>query len=133
MTGPIWVTKAVVLAIHGEQLVEHGGSDGLRDEGVLDAALARPLNLHLHAAADISDLAACYGFGLCQNHPFVDGNKRTSFVVTELFLALNGWTLRMEDAQVVALWLRLASGRLAEGALAQALRAHLLPLEAQGL
>lgn len=126
----VWVTRAVVLAIHGEQLAEHGGTDGLRDAGALDAALARPLNLLLHAEPgaeppDLAALAACYGFGLCQNHPFVDGNKRTSFVVTELFLALNGAELDMTDAEVVHLWLSLAAHGISEGDLAARLRSSL--------
>lgn len=131
---PAWVTRAVVLAIHGEQLAEHGGSDGLRDAGALDAALARPLNLLLHGtpetgAPDVAALAACYGYGLCQNHPFVDGNKRVAFVVTELFLALNGWELEIEDAQAVSLWLAVASGEVTEAGLAARLRACLRATE----
>lgn len=127
---PVWVSRSVVLAVHGEQLAEHGGSDGLRDAGALDAALARPQNRLLHAEPgaeplDLAALAACYGFGLCQNHPFVDGNKRTSFVITELFLALNGWDLHMEDAEVVSLWLALASHQIDEEGLAARLRACL--------
>lgn len=127
---PVWVSRSVVLAVHGEQLAEHGGSDGLRDAGALDAALARPQNRLLHAEPeaellDIAALAACYGFGLCQNHPFVDGNKRTSFVITELFLALNGWDLHMEDAEVVSLWLALASHQIDEAGLVARLRACL--------
>ena len=87
-----------MLAIHDEQLAEHGGRPGIRDLGLLGSALARPKNLALYEHADVVDLAACYGYGLARNHAFVDGNKRVSAVVTELFLALNGFELTATDA-----------------------------------
>jgi death-on-curing protein len=79
-----------VLAIHDEQVAEHGGGAGVRDEGLLESALSRPQNLFGYETAALPQLAAAYAYGICKNHPFVDGNKRTSLVVAELFLALNG-------------------------------------------
>lgn len=117
-----------MLAIHDEQLSEHGGGQGLRDEGSLEAALDRPRNLLHYGAPDIAALAAAYAFGLAKNHPFVDGNKRTSFVVTELFLDLNGYELAMDDVTAVTTWLSLAAGELAEEALAAKIRDALRPL-----
>lgn len=109
-----WVDRAVALAIHDEQLGEHGGAAGIRDEGALDSALARPRNRAVYGDADLHGLAAAYAFGICRNHPFVDGNKRTSFVITELFLALNGRSLDADDAAVVTTWLAIADGRMTE-------------------
>lgn len=128
MDQPRWISKAAVLAIHDEQLSEHGGGQGLRDEGLLEAALDRPRNLLHYGAPDIAALAAAYAFGLAKNHPFVDGNKRTSFVVTELFLDLNGHELTMDDATAVTTWLSLAAGELSEEALAAKIRDALRPL-----
>lgn len=127
MDAPVWVPKLVVLAIHDEQLAEHGGAQGLRDERVLEAALDRPRNRLLYDNPDMAFLAASYGFGLANNHPFVDGNKRTSFVVTELFLHLNGFQLAMDDAKAVSTWLALAAGHVSEGDLAAEIRAVLRP------
>ena len=117
-----WLLKSVVLAIHEEQLAEHGGLPGIRDEARLDAALDRPINLQAHNTPDAFDLAAAYAFGICQGHAFVDGNKRTSLVAAELFLALNGYELFADDADVVITWLDLAAGTLDEHTLARWLR-----------
>lgn len=122
-----WVDKAVVLAIHDEQIAEHGGSSGLRDEGLLDSALARPVNLSLYGNPDVVALAACYGFGIARNHAFIDGNKRVSAVVTELFLNLNGVDLRASDADLVMTWIRLSSGGLDEAGLEQWIRQNSAP------
>src|ERR1051326_3649480 len=91
MGQPVWIEHELVFAIHDRQLAEHGGAEGLRDETLLESALARPLNHLLHTGADIIDLAATYTVGIVKNHPFVDGNKRTGFVVGVLFLELNGY------------------------------------------
>jgi death-on-curing protein len=115
---PAWITKTVVLAIHEEQLAEHGGLRGLRDAGALDTALARPQQLFNYASPDPVELAASYAFGLARNHPFSDGNKRTSFVVTELFLELHGLVLNAGDVEVVAAWMALADGKMSESELA---------------
>ena len=106
-----WLLKSVVLAIHTEQIAGHGGLSGIRDETRLDAALERPLSLLAYGdSPDIFDLAAAYTHGISQGHAFVDGNKRTSFVATELFLALNGYQLQADDASCVMTWLSLADG-----------------------
>ena len=124
MTDWVWVERSVILAIHDEQLAEHGGLSGIRDEGALDSALARPLNLVAYGEPDAAALAAAYGFGLARNHPFADGNKRTAFVAAELFLALNGITLTASDADCVLTFLRLAAADLDEAALAGWIRHH---------
>jgi death-on-curing protein len=122
---PEWLSKAVILAIHDEQLAEHGGGEGVRDDGLLDAALARPRNrLAYDAAADLAALAAADAFGLARNHPFIDGNKRTAFVAVELFLDLNGMSLAASDADCVLTMLRLAAGEIEEDAFADWLRAN---------
>jgi death on curing protein len=122
---PKWVAASVVLAIHDEQLAEHGGGAGVRDEGLLESALSRPKNLFGYEEAGISQLAAAYAFGICKNHPFVDGNKRTSLVVAELFLALNGQALGATDAECVIVWQKLAAGEIDEQALAQWFTQHI--------
>lgn len=122
----VWVETAVVLAVHDEQLAEHGGATGLRDRGLLESALARPQNVAAYdEGADVAALAAAYAFGVARNHPFLDGNKRTALVVLELFLELNGHALEADDAACVATMLRLASGDLEEDALAAWVRGNL--------
>ena len=101
MTVPIWVDKDIVLAIHDEQIAEHGGAVGVRDIGLSESALQRPVHLFNYQSPDLIELAAAYGFGIARNQPFVDGNKRTSAVVTELFLHLNGFQLTASDAEFV--------------------------------
>lgn len=101
MSEPIWVTEKIVLAIHEDQLVQHGGSLGIGDINLLGASLARPRNLFTCASATIFDLAAAYGYGIANNHPFVDGNKRTAFMVMYTFLGLNGYWLEVPEPEVV--------------------------------
>lgn len=132
MTDWAWVTRDVVLAIHDEQLAEHGGATGVRDPGALDSALARPLNLVAYGAPDVAALAAAYAFGLAKNHAFVDGNKRTAFVVAEVFLDLNGFTLLADDADCVLTMLRLAASDLDEAGFADWLRRN-SPMKVPGL
>ena len=117
----VWIDPEVILAVHEEQLAEHGGA-GVRDAGLMESALAKPVNLAAYGDPDAADLAAAYGFGLARNHPFVDGNKRTAFVAVELFLALNGWTLTASDADCVMTMLSLAAGELDEATFAAWLR-----------
>lgn len=117
-----WIEETVVWAIHEEQLAEHGGSVGVRDRGLLASALARPQNLAAYGTPDIAELAAAYGFGIARNHPFIDGNKRTAFVCTELFLLIHGWELLADDAACVAMMLALAAGELSEADCAAWLR-----------
>jgi death-on-curing protein len=122
----IWVVDSVVLAIHESQLSEHGGAAGIRDEGLLASALARPRNLEAYGEdVDAAALAASYAFGIARNHPFFDGNKRTAFVVMELFLNLNGWYLEASDAVCISMMQTLAAGSLSEEMLAKWLRGHI--------
>jgi death-on-curing protein len=126
----VWLDFQVMRAVHEEQLAEHGGGSGVRDQGLFESAMNRPLNLVAYGDPDVAALAAAYGYGLARNHPFVDGNKRTAFVAVELFLALNGWNLLADDAQCVLTTLALAAGDLSEDEFAQWLRAHIQPRQA---
>jgi death-on-curing protein len=128
MAEPVWVDLPVVLAIHDEQLAEHGGQPGVRDSRLLESALARPRNQYHYGEASLARLAASYAFGISRNHPFLDGNKRTSLVVAELFLALNGRELHASDAACVSTFLALAAGELAEDDLADWIEANSAPL-----
>jgi len=122
----VWPLETVVRAIHGAQLAEHGGGTGLRDEGLLKAALARPqTRWDYDQTADAACLAALYAAGIVRNHPFVDGNKRTAFVVMLLFLSLNGWDLTADDADCVNMIEALAAGTLTEPALETWIRNNL--------
>lgn len=114
MPKPIWVDSSVVLAVNDEQLAEHGGISGVRDPGLLESALARPRNRYAYDKASLHALAASYAHGIAKNHPFFDGNKRTSLVVAELFLNLNGIELTASDEAVVLTWLKLAAGEITE-------------------
>lgn len=114
MTWPIWLTLDVLLAIHDEQIAEHGGSEGTRDLGLLEGALARPQNLVAHSEPDVVAMAAALGFGIACQNPFVDGNKRTAYVAVETFLALNGVDLIATDVGCVVIILDLAAGELPE-------------------
>ena len=125
--GPVWIRPDVARAIHRRQIAEHGGADGVRDEGLLASALDRPRNLHAYGAPppDLAALAAAYGYGIARNHPFVDGNKRTALVLTRLFLALNGAAFTASAATKYETMMRLAAGDLSEDAFAAWVRAHL--------
>jgi len=101
MEEPIWVAEKIVLAIHEDQLVQHGGSSGIRDENLLGASLARPKHLFTYGKPTIFDLAAAYVYGLANNHPFIDGNKRTAFMVMYTFLGLNNYWLEVDEMDVV--------------------------------
>lgn len=124
MAAPKWIAKAVVLALHKEQLSEHGGSGGMRDEGLLDSALAKPQNLFAYSEPDLFDLAASYALGIAQNHPFIDGNKRTALTVAATFLYLHGLDIVASKEDLYITFLSLADGSLSEGALAIWLREH---------
>ncbi len=101
MKEPIWVAERIVLAIHEDQLAQHGGSPGVRDDNLLGASLARPKHLFTYGNPPIFDLAAAYGYALANNHPFIDGNKRTAFMVMYTFLGLNNYWLEVDEMQVV--------------------------------
>ena len=115
----LWVATEVALAAHAEQLAEHGGGEGVRDQRLLESAMARPQNLAAYGEPDAAALAAAYAFGIARNHPFVDGNKRTAAVVSETFLILNGHSLAASDAELVVAFLALAAGELSEEELAE--------------
>ncbi len=125
----IWLDRAVLIAAHGEQLAEHGGASGMRDENLFDSAIARPLNLASYGNPDAASLAAAYGVGLAKNHPFIDGNKRTAFVAVEAFLLLNGHELNATDAECVLTMLAVAAGDMDEAAFADWLRKHIAPAD----
>jgi death on curing protein len=118
----VWIATEVALAAHAEQLAEHGGGVGLRDQGALESAMMRPQNLAAYGEADPARLAAAYAFGIARNHPFVDGNKRTAAVVAETFLAINGHGLAASDAELVVTFVALAAGEIGEEELADWLR-----------
>ena len=120
-----WIVGSVAIAVHEEQLAEHGGPIGVRDAGLLASALDRPRNLAGYDQPDLAELAAAYGYGIVRNHPFVDGNKRTALVVTELFLQLNGAGLLASDADCVVTILGLAAGTISETRFADWIRSHL--------
>lgn len=120
-----WVTAAAAEALHLEQLAEHGGASGVRDEGLFHSAMARPLNLAAYGEPDAAALAASYAFGLARNHPFIDGNKRTALVVSLLFLAKNGFCVTASDAEMLAIFLDLAAGLVSEEEMADWFRANL--------
>ena len=133
MAEPRWVDRLVVDAVHLDQLREHGGLAGLRDENALDSALARPRQKWQYAEpADLPALAAAYGFGLCRNHAYRDGNKRVAFVVMVVFLELNGLVFEAEEVEVVPVMLALADGSLREHELATWLRAHTTKRKGRG-
>ncbi len=120
-----WIDKRALLLLHGESLAEHGGAAGLRDEGLLDSALARPLNLAAYGEPDVAALAASYGVGLAKNNAFVDGNRRAAFLAVGLFLALNGQRLVAQQAEATLTMLAVASGAVDEAAFAGWLRRHM--------
>ena len=122
MTEWKWVGVSVALAAHREQLALYGGGDGVRDEGLLDSALARPLNLAAYGVPDAAQLAASYAFGIARNHPFVDGNKRVALMVCEAFLMKNGYRLTASNPELSALFLEVAAGSVSEDELTDLLR-----------
>jgi death-on-curing protein len=121
-----FLDQDLILAIHEVQLAQHGGGVGVRDLGLLESALGRPLNLAAYDPdADVAAIAAAYAFGIAKNHPFIDGNKRTAYVAMELFLVDNGATLTASDEQSLLAMLALASGEMSEDAFAAWIRSHL--------
>ena len=130
MPEPIWISTELTRAIHKRQLAEHGGIEGVRDEGLLSSALARPKHLLAYSqdAPDVACLAAAYALGLAKNHPFLDGNKRTAVVVCETFIDLNGYRLTADDQAMYLTFLQLAEGMLSEEELTEWIRSHLQPI-----
>ena len=122
--NPRWIELSVVLAVHEQQIAEHGGLLGVRDLGMIESALDRPKNLMMYNDPDIFDLAAAYGFGTAQNHGFIDGNKRTAYVVTRLFLILNGRDIRAPAEEKVITFEKVGRGEIDQAALTSWLRSH---------
>ncbi len=127
MADIVWLLDEAVRAIHERQIAEHGGSSGIRDEGLLLSALARPQNLLAYGEQepDLAALTAAYAFGIARNHPFVDGNKRTAFVAARTFLLLNGNDLEASQDEKYIAFIQLAEGSLSEDDLAIWIRQHL--------
>lgn len=121
----LWVAVEVAVAVHAEQLAEHGGGEGVRDARLLESAMARAQNLAAYGEPDAAALAAAYAFGIARDHPFVDGNKRTAAVVSETFLILNGSSLEATDAELVVAIVALAAGELGEAEMADWFRERL--------
>lgn len=121
-----WIEPAIINAVHDRQLAEHGGSEGVRDAGAIDAALARPVNLANYGAPDAADLAAAYAYGLVKNHGFVDGNKRIAWIAARLFLADNGYRLSFDPLGAVRVMEDVAGGIVSEKELASWFRDRLL-------
>ncbi len=118
MSEWLWLRPDTAEAVHSEQLADWGGGEGIRDSGALDSALARPRNLAAYGDPDAAALAAAYAFGVAKNHPFVEGNKRTAWVLARMFLAKNGLVLKFSDAEAVVIMVGLASGEVSETELA---------------
>ena len=119
MNEPEWLELEILLDVHAEQLALFGGSDGLRDLGILESALARPINKFAYGETDLASLAAAYAFGIARNHPFVDGNKRVAFASILVFLGLNGLELNAPPADATAVILAIAAGEIEEDELAR--------------
>jgi death on curing protein len=124
MIEPKWLPEEAVLAMHARQLAEHGGGVGVRDPGLLQLALQRPVNKAAYGEPDLFDLAAAYAFGIARNHPFVDGNKRTALVASRTFLLINGYQVSAPKDEMLKTFLALAAGELSEEALAAWFRSY---------
>jgi death-on-curing protein len=133
MTEPEWLDLDIVIDFHAEQLALFGGAEGIRDLGLLESALARPVNKFAYGERGIAALAAAYGFGIARNHPFVDGNKRTALAAMIVFLGLNGVDLAASQEEVTAVILSLAAGEITEQLLARWIADHMKPLIAPGI
>jgi len=119
VTEPRWLDTTIVLDVHAEQLALFGGADGIRDLGLLESALARPINKYGYGESDLAALAAAYAFGIARNHPFVDGNKRAAFASIIVFLGLNGYDFDVPPEQATAMFFALAAGEVSEDSLAR--------------
>lgn len=128
MSGPKWLSREAVEAMHREQLAEHGGLSGLKDENALEAALARPLHKAAYGETDLMALAAAYLYGIVRNHPFSDGNKRTGFLAAFTFLYINGFLIDADQASVVAFVLSVAAGEIDEEGATRFLKDHTVAL-----
>ncbi len=133
MSEPEWLDVDIVLDFHAEQLSLFGGADGIRDIGLLESALGRPVNKFAYGENGLAELAAAYGFGIARNHPFVDGNKRTALASMIVFLGLDQRDLDAPQEEATAIVLSLAAGEITEEALARWIGDHLTPLDAPGI
>lgn len=133
MNEPEWLDIELVFDFHAEQLALFGGADGIRDRGLLESALARPINKFAYGETELAALAAAYGFGIARNHPFVDGNKRTALASMIVFLGLNGMDLDATQEEATAIILGLAGGEIPEEILANWIADHMKPLDAPGI
>jgi death-on-curing protein len=124
MSEPIWLELAEVLAIHEKLIAQHGGEVELRDKGLLESALARPMHRYFYESAEIPELAASYAAGIVLNHPFIDGNKRTGFMLAATFIEINEWRFTADEANAVVQTLALATGDLSEAEFAAWLAAN---------
>jgi death-on-curing protein len=124
-----WLSRAAIEIIHQEQLDEHGGLPGVKDDNGLEAALARPLHKNAYGEEDIFVLAAAYLFGFAKNHPFSDGNKRTAYLAAFTFLVINGYLIEAEQAQIIEFVLFVAAGEVDEDGATQFLRDHAIPFD----
>ncbi|MBM2577129.1 type II toxin-antitoxin system death-on-curing family toxin [Jannaschia sp. Os4] len=122
MTGPRWIPLRAIVAIHDRQIARHGGTPGMRDQTLLEAGVARPMNRHAYGEADLPVLAAAYAFGIAKAHAFVDGNKRSAFVTAATFLRINGTERTFDQAEIVRMMEGLADGSVGEDAFADWLR-----------
>jgi len=129
MREPVWISEELAVAIHDRQLAEHGGGSGIRDEGMLESALARPRQKAFYGGmdVDIPELAAAYAYGIVRNHPFVDGNKRTAYVLCRTFMILNGWEIVAPLEGRYPVIMSLAAGEMFEEAFAEWLRENARP------
>jgi death-on-curing protein len=125
MNEPVWLPEQLVLSIHADQIARFGGSEGLRDAGLMASALDRPRNRWAYEKPSLAELAAAYAYGLARNHPFVDGNKRIAFATADVFLQLNGYEIICEEPEAVTIFLALAAGELEEVELADWIAANL--------
>jgi death-on-curing protein len=123
----VWLSRQIILAAHDEQLREHGGASGIRDEGLLESALARPLNRAGYGEPDTVELAAVYAIAIARNHPFIDGNKRAAYVAMVLFLALNGIAFVPNKADAVITMLTMAAGEVSDEAFVDWVRRNAVP------
>lgn len=128
MKEPIWILRDVALALHEQSLAQFGGREGVRDAGMLDSALDKPQNLFAYGQPTLFDLAASYAFGLVRNHPFIDGNKRVSFIVSIVFLELNGYRFEATEVDAALRMLALAAGDMSETDYAAWLEANSKPV-----
>ncbi len=124
MNEPIWILRSIVKTTHNIMIAKYGGTSGIRDEGLLESALARPINSHAYGQTDLCALAAGYAYGIARNHPYIDGNKRTAFLTACLFLKINGLELTADEAITTTAVLDLAAGKISEEGFSTWLHAH---------